>query len=314
MKNMKRVLALGFFDGVHIGHGALLKKAAERAGELGAEPAAVSFDVPPVKTSNGAPIQLINSPVDRADIMRRLYGIDDLIFLHFDDSLRTMEWDSFVEWLKRDFGAIHLIAGYDFRFGYMGRGNAEKLEAKCRELGLGCDIVGKVTFNGETVSSTRIRELLVSGEIEKANDLLGHRYFLNDTVKYGYKVGRKLGTPTINMAFEPGVLAPKYGVYAAEAHILSSGQCFEAVTNVGVKPTVTGDNIVTVESFLLGYSGNLYGQRIRVEFYKFMRPEMKFSGVEELSSQIHSDAFKAHEYLSGLPNSPFAGREFKPNW
>lgn len=314
MKHKKHVIALGFFDGVHIGHGTLLQKAIERANELNVTPAVVSFDVPPAKTINDSVIKLINSPLDRGDIIRRLYGISDLFFLHFDDNLRQMDWERFVEWLKADFGAVHLIAGYDFHFGYKGTGNAEKLQQKCAEIGLGCDIIGEVKYNGGTVSSTRIRELLLSGDIELANKLLGHRHFLNDTVKYGYKVGRTFGTPTINMAFEEGVIVPRYGVYASEAHILDNGQCYEAVTNIGVKPTVTGDNAVTVESYLLGYKGDLYGRRIRVEFYKFMRPETKFDSIDTLRDRIRRDALDTHEYLSTLPDSRFYGRMFTPDW
>ncbi len=296
----KRVLALGFFDGVHLGHGALLKMALHRARELSVKASAVSFDIPPVKTENGEPIKLINSSVDRADIMRRLYGIDDLIFLHFDDSLRTMEWDRFIYYLKDELNAVHLIAGYDFRFGYMGKGNARLLSHKCRELGLGCDIIDRVTLNGETISSTAIRKLLAEGNIEKANELLGHKYFLTDTVKSGYKLGRKIGTPTINMAYEPEVMPPKYGVYATKSYVLDCGEVYESVTNVGVKPTVTGDNKVTVESFLLGFSGNLYGKTIRVEFYKFIRPEQKFSDVSSLTAQIQSDINSVRLYFSSL--------------
>lgn len=314
MKQKKRAIALGFFDGVHIGHGALLNKAKERASELGVTPSVISFDVPPAKMVNGSAVKLINSIEDRSDIIKRLYGIDDIIFLHFDDKLRTMDWEDFVQWLKDDFGAVHLIAGYDFHFGYKGMGNAEKLQKKCSQLNIGCDIVGEVKYNGCEVSSTVIRELLQNGDVELANNLLGHRHFLTDTVKSGYKVGRTLGTPTINMEFPDSVIIPKRGVYAAEAHILESGQCFEAVTNIGIKPTVTGDNAVTVESFLINFSGDLYGKRIRIEFYKFMRPEIKFESIDALKNQIRSDAVTTHEYLSSLPDSPFQGSTFKPDW
>ena len=132
MQKENRVIALGFFDGVHLGHGALLEETVKTARQIGAAPSVISFDAPPVKA-----VELINSPHDRADIIRRQYGIDDIIFLHFDDELRTMPWERFVEWLCEDFGAVHLIAGYDFRFGYMGAGNAEKLKEKCASLGIG---------------------------------------------------------------------------------------------------------------------------------------------------------------------------------
>lgn len=305
METGKRVIALGFFDGVHLGHAALLRRAVELGRELGVVPAVISFDTPPAKTINNEPVPLINSALDRADTMRRLFGIDDLIFLHFDDGLRHMSWDRFVEWLRSDFGAVHLVAGYDFRFGYRGEGTPELLREKCRELGIGCDIVEAVELYGAPVSSTRIRELLTEGQCRKAVELLGHRHLLTDVVRNGYRFGRTLGTPTINMRFEDGVLIPRHGVYIAEAHILSTGRCFPAVTNIGVRPSVSGGEAVSVESHLLAFSGNLYGQRIRVEFYKFLRPEIKFEHIEELRDQIRRDAADTLRFFDRHPVDPF---------
>jgi len=296
-----RVIALGFFDGVHIGHGALLRRAAERARELGVVPAVISFDTHPVKMVTGAAVPLINSPLDRADLMKRLYGIDDLIFLHYDRELMHMAWDDFIRWLASDFGAVHLVAGYNFHFGYRGEGDSEKLVKKCAELGIGCDIVEKVSLDGVPVSSTYIRGLLLDGRLEEANRFLGHRHILTDSVRYGYRFGRTLGTPTVNMRFEDGVLVPLHGVYAAEVHILDTGEVRPAVTNIGVRPTSGGDSSVTVESHLLGFSGNLYGRRIRVEFHKFLRPEMKFGCVAALRNQIRRDASETLEFFDGLP-------------
>ena len=301
----QRVIALGFFDGVHLGHAALLRAARELAGQYKVTPAVISFDTPPGKTIDGQSVPLINSPLDRADIMRRLYGIDDLIFLHFDDELRHMAWDRFVEWLRSDFGAVCLVAGYDFRFGYGGAGNARLLSEKCARLGLGCHIVPPVVYDGEPISSTRIRALLLEGQCQKAGALLGHRHLLNDTVRSGYRFGRTLGTPTINMRFEEGVLVPRHGVYIAEAHIIDANQCFPAVTNIGVRPTVGGETAVSVESHLLGFEGNLYGRPIRVELYKFLRDEIKFDRIEELRTQIRADAAATLEFFDRNPIDPF---------
>ena len=304
MEKGKRVIALGFFDGVHLGHAALLKAARELAAQYGVEPAVLSFDTPPGKTIEGTPVPMINSALDRADIMRRIFGLQDLIFLHFDSELRHMAWDKFVEWLKADFGAVCLVAGYDFRFGYQGAGNAQLLRQKCEELGLGCHIVPPVMDSGEPVSSTRIRKLLLEGQCRRAGELLGHRHLLTDAVRSGYRFGRTLGTPTINMRFEDGVLVPRHGVYIAEAHILHSGERFPAVTNIGVRPTVGGEAAVTVESHLLGVDRNLYGQRIRVEFYKFLRPEIKFQRIEDLRDQIRQDAAETLRFFDLHPIDP----------
>lgn len=282
---MKRIIALGFFDGVHLGHGALLRRTVELAAEYDAAPSVLSFDAPPVKS-----VELINSPHDRADIIKRQYGISDMIFLHFDEALRRMPWEEFTDRLVSDFGAVHLVAGYDFRFGYMGAGDAEKLRERCALLGVGCDIVGRVELEGGVVSSTRIRALLKNGEIEAANRLLGHPFFLTDTVHNGFRLGRTMGFPTVNMRFESGVMAPKYGVYAGKAYILTTGEVYGCVTNIGVRPTVGGTDAVSVESYLKGFSGNLYGERLRVELSSFIRPETKFASVDELREQIKRDA------------------------
>lgn len=305
MEYGKRVIALGFFDGVHIGHGALLRRATERARELGVVPSAISFDTHPVGIVTGVSVPLINSPLDRADLMKRIYGIDDLIFLHCDRVLMEMEWEDFIKWLISDFGAVYLVAGYNFRFGHRCAGDSDMLRAKCRELGIGCDIIEKVTLDGVAVSSTHIRGLLSSGKMEEANSFLGHRHILTDSVRYGYRFGRTLGTPTVNMRFEDGVLVPLHGVYAAEAHILDTGESYAAVTNIGVRPTVGGTTAVTVESHLLGYSGNLYGRRIRVEFHKFLRPEVKFPDVGKLRDQIRRDAAETLDFFDALPADPF---------
>ena len=155
-----RVIALGFFDGVHIGHGALLRRTRERATELGLRAAAMSFDSHPDTLVSGVPVPLINSMDDRAALMRRLYGIDDVIFAHFDRAMMEMPWEDFLgDFLVRQHGAAHLVCGHDFRFGYRGQGTPERLREYCAAHGLGCDVIPEVLLDGRTVSSTYIRTL-----------------------------------------------------------------------------------------------------------------------------------------------------------
>ena len=148
--------------------------------------------------------------------------------------------------------ACHYVVGYDFSFGWKGEGRPARLAAYCTEHGLGCDIISAVRIDGEVVSSTRIRALLTEGRIEEANRLLGHPHSLVDTVRSGFRLGHKLGSPTINMGFAPGVLVPRHGVYAAKV-FLDDGTERMAVTNVGVRPTVSGGDHVSVESYILDY-------------------------------------------------------------
>ncbi len=300
MEEQKRVIALGFFDGVHIGHGELMKRTKQRAAELGALPSVLSFDVHPDTLVFGREVPLINSAIGREEIIRRCYGIENVVFIHFNRHVMQMDWRDFLEDLIRDLQICHIVVGHDFCFGYKGLGTAARLRDYCAEHGLGCDVIPPVMLDGQIVSSTHIRELIAAGQIEEANRWLGHPHTLADTVHSGYHLGRKLGTPTINMFFPHGVVVPRHGVYASKV-FLESGENYIAVTNVGVRPTVSSDDRVSVESHLLDYSGNLYGRQARVEFYAFLRAEQKFESFEALSGQIRRDAEAAKAYFAAHP-------------
>lgn len=297
MNEQKRVIALGFFDGVHRGHGALLSRVAEKAAELGAVPAAVTFDTHPENLIFGSPMPLISSPLDRAELMRRCYGIREVIVARFDDRMMHMHWEDFVtEFLVKEHGAVHLVAGHDFHFGYKGEGNPDRLRAKCAQLGLGCDIIPKVDLDGITISSTYIRTLLAQGEIERANYFLGHPHTLTDTVAHGKKLGSTLGFPTVNLRFQPGVLVPARGVYATRVWF-ENGESRSAVTNVGVRPTVDSQGEVNVEGFILDFDGDLYGRTVRMEFYKYLREERKFPSLEALREAVMDNVRETRAYF-----------------
>ena len=291
----ERVIALGFFDGVHLGHGALLRRAAEEAKKRGCESAVFTFDRPPKEVITGVPCPLINSPEDRAALVKRLYGIDEMLMVPFDDEMRTTPWDRFVtDILVGRYGAVHLVAGHDHHFGHKNRGSPELLKEKCAELDLGCDIIPAVTIGGVTVSSTHIRKLLEEGDVETARAFLGHPHVLTQTVGHGRQLGRTIGIPTANLVAPPHVLLPRRGVYAAKI-TLPDGRAFGGVTNVGVRPTVNNGQDVTVEPWILDFDGDLYGQAIRVEFYRRLRDERKFDSLAALRSQIETDAVKTRE-------------------
>ena len=291
----ERVIALGFFDGVHLGHGALLRRAAEEAKKRGCESAVFTFDRPPKEVITGVPCPLINSPEDRAELVKRLYGIDEMLMVPFDDEMRTTPWDRFVTAiLVGRYGAVHLVAGHDHHFGHKNQGSPELLREKCAELGLGCDIIPAVTIGGITVSSTHIRKLLEEGDVETARAFLGHPHVLTQTVGHGRQLGRTIGIPTANLVAPPHVLLPRRGVYAAKI-TLPDGRAFGGVTNVGVRPTVNNGQDVTVEPWILDFDGDLYGQAIRVEFYRRLRDERKFDSLAALRSQIETDAVKTRE-------------------
>ncbi len=293
----RRVIALGFFDGVHTGHARLLRSAKAEAAQRRAVCSMLTFDVPPGKTTCGAATPLINSLDDRKGLVRRLFGIEDVICLHFDSELQHMGWEQFVDMLSCELRAECLVAGYNFRFGRQGLGNAELLRRRCEELGMGCIIIPEVSMDGAAVSSTRIRALLAEGSIEEANRLLGHRHVITGTVERGRGLGHAMGVPTINLRLESGVLAPAHGVYFSLVHLSGRDGYVRAVTNIGVRPTVGEDGDVSVETHLTDFSGDLYGQRVRVELCRFSRPEMRFSSVDELRARILDDVEAAREYF-----------------
>ena len=196
--------------------------------------------------------------------------------------------------LVERYGAVHLVAGHDHHFGHRNQGSPELLKEKCAELGLGCDIIPAVTLDGVTVSSTHIRKLLEEGDVETARAFLGHPHVLTQTVGHGRQLGRTIGIPTANLVAPPHVLLPKRGVYAAKI-TLPDGRAFGGVTNVGVRPTVNNGQDVTVEPWILDFDGDLYGQAIRVEFYRRLRDERKFESLDALRSQIETDAVKTRE-------------------
>ena len=300
MSTPKRVIALGFFDGVHKGHGALLRTVAQVADRLGAKPCAFTFDRSPTAAITGQAVPLLSSVEDRVWLMRRYYGIEEVIVAPFD-GMQKMDWQDFVsEYLQKELGAVHVVAGHDFHFGYMGKGNPQRLQEKCRELGMGCDIIQKVEQDGITISSTYIRTLIAQGELERADQFLGHPHTLTNRVAHGKKIGTTtLGFPTVNLLIPQGVIVPAFGVYATR--VWFDGQCRCAVTNVGVRPTVEdNDGHVTVEGFILDFDGDLYGHEIRMEFYKYLRPEQCFPSMDALAAEIRRNAQQTRDYFRQL--------------
>lgn len=296
MKQGKRVVALGFFDGVHKGHGALLRRAAEVAEEMGAIPAAFTFDAHPTQVILGQSSPLLTTPAERTDLMRRLYGIREVIVAPFDHNMMHLNWQDFVtELLVNRHGAAHLVAGHDYRFGYRGEGTPEKLKQLCTELGIGCDIIPPVEVDGIRISSSYIRALVAQGEVERAMDFLGHPHTLTDQVRHGKKIGTRLGFPTMNLQIPAGSVIPAFGVYATRVWI--DDKSYLAATNVGVRPTVGDDRPVTVEGSLMDFSGDLYEKTVRMEFYRLIRPEQKFDSLDALRAQIARDVQQVRAYF-----------------
>lgn len=297
MEQHKRVIALGFFDGVHLGHAALLRKVTQRAAELDALPCAITYDTHPKAMILGRGTPLLTTPTERAGLMRQLYGIQEVIIARFDSGLMHMNWRDFVtDFLMKGNNAVHLVAGHDFHFGYMGEGDPPRLQELCAQLGLGCDIIPPVTLDGVTVSSTHIRTLVAQGEMERAAHLLGHPHALTGQVLHGKKLGSRLGFPTVNLRIPDDCVIPAFGVYAARVRV--DGREYAAAANVGVRPTVDHGGTVTAEGTLLDFDGSLYGKTICLEFFRHLRPERRFESTDALREQVMRDIEDVRRYFN----------------
>ena len=286
------IYALGFFDGVHLGHQELLKACCALAEEYGCHTAAITFDRHPKSLFTDNPTVLISTIPDRKLLLNR-YGIESVRVLPVIQEIMNLPWQEFIRILLDD-GAAGFVCGDDFHFGFRGEGNAEKLQSLCREKGLPCIVVPEQTVGNIRVSSTYIRRQIETGDMATAVRFMGHPYTLTGTVIHGQKLGRKLGIPTANLHLPAGLAIPKFGVYACR--ILIDGIYYPAVTNIGTRPTVQGEGI-TVEPWILDYSGDLYGREITIEFFKFLRPEQKFPTLEDLQAEIHRNARETRDLI-----------------
>lgn len=324
---MQTVIALGFFDGVHLGHGELLHRTAALAAERGWRSAALTFDRSPGKDG-----RLLTTVEDRIRLIRGLCGVEDVFVLPFSEEFRRMDWERFLESLVRAHDAAHFVCGWDYRFGYLGAGNAGTLRSWCAAHGLGCDVIAPRVLDGVTVSSTYIKTLIEAGDVETAARFYGHPHTLSGTVQSGRRLGRTLGFPTANLIPPPELVLPRDGVYAVTAALIEPGgqamlvpteardlrgdggqamlvptedagavahtvrrcgegperRLYSGVCNVGTRPTVGGHRR-TVETWLAGFDGDLYGRELSLEFCRFLRPEQSFPDLEALREQVERD-------------------------
>ena len=292
MRKDQRVFALGFFDGVHLGHQALLKACVDMAAELGVETAAITFEAHPQSLFSNQIPPLLSKLSDRYRLLLH-YGMCHIYPYPVTKEVMSTDWRDFLDQLM-DRGAAGFVCGDDFRFGFRGEGNGEKLRSYCAEKGLPCVIIPEQTMDDTRVSSTYIRRQIEEGDMATAVRFLGHPHILTGEVISGRKIGRSIGVPTANLLIPPGIVVPKFGVYACRVEIEGCSYC--AVANVGTRPTVGGHR-VTVEPWILDFEGDLYGKEITLEFHKFLRPEQKFDSLEVLRREIRKNAEQTKEFF-----------------
>lgn len=296
----RSVVAIGNFDGVHIGHQAIIRRLQALAEKHAAKVVVLTFDPHPAQffRPDAAPLQLTPGAQKLAALAR--YGVDATVELHFDAAFAAMEPGEFVEEiLYQALGARAVVVGADFRFGKKRAGTTETLAELGSQYGFECEICEPVLFDGEVVSSTRVRQAIADGQVAVADALLGRPYTMHGEIVHGDARGRTLGFPTANLGSENQAL-PADGVYATRFYVEGFAEAFEAVTNVGRRPTFGGGDRM-VETFVLDIEDpaafTIYGRRARVEFLEFLREDMTFTSAEALIEQMNQDVVHARAFL-----------------
>lgn len=298
------VVALGNFDGVHLGHQAILKTAIDRARAAGGTSFALTFSPLPAKVlaPERAP-RLLLTAEDRFELMRRC-GLDGVLVVNFTRELSQLSPRDFVrDFLLGKIGARVIVVGHSVSFGHNRAGNAATLVELGREFGFEADVVGPIKAGAIEVSSTKVRELVLNGDLEGAATLLGRYHFLTGTVVHGRERGREIGFPTANIAPETECVPPD-GVYASRV-VLPDG-VHPAITNIGVRPTFE-ESQRSIEAHIFHFDRDLYGQKIRIEMIERIRPERKFASADELSHQIALNVRRAKEIITAAAPSAIPG-------
>ncbi len=283
-------VALGYFDGIHLGHKAVLGKTLEMAEKMGLTPVVMLFDIHPRKLLTGSVPPVLLSEERKRKLLKEM-GFEVFDF----DFRRAMNYPA-EEFEKKillqELNAKVVVCGYDYHYGKCGNGSAETLMKNLEPKNIGVYALPPVFGGEEAVSSTKIRHLISEGEIEKANAMLGDYFTYDFTVERGDGIGHKMGFPTINQFFPEDFIIPKYGVYASRVKL--DGKYYCAVTNVGVRPTVSGESLRS-ETCIFDFEGDLYGRNVEVSLLKFLREEKKFASLDELKEAVNKDIKKAKE-------------------
>ena len=290
------VISLGKFDGIHRGHELLMERLAEKKRE-GLKAAIFTFDIPPRRNVQHVEAKVLTTNEEKMHIFEEM-GIDYLIECPFTEEVMHMEPEDFIRMLVERLHVKCIVAGEDFRFGHNRRGDYRMLQEYAGKLGYEALILKKMKEDARDISSTFVREEIAAGNIEKANHLLGYRYFVKGMVKHGNQIGRTIGIPTINLIPPEEKLLPPFGVYVSEVAI--GEERYQGVTNVGCKPTIEGNNPVGVETYLLDFHENVYDRIVTVEFISKIRAEHKFENIEALKEQMENDIAYTEAYFRKL--------------
>jgi riboflavin kinase / FMN adenylyltransferase len=294
------VLALGYFDGVHRGHQRVITTAVKKAKELSASSAVMTFDPHPsvVLGHKHKHIHYITPLEDKKEIIEEL-GVDYLFIVRFTSEFASLIPQDFVDQYIIGLNVLHVVAGFDYSYGRLGKGTMETLPFHSRDM-FTSTTISKLTDDDLKVSSTLIRGSIKEGDVKKVHQLLGRPFKMKGTVIHGDKRGRKIGFPTANIELADDYLTPKVGVYAVKMKI--HDKWFDGVCNIGYKPTFKNPDeySLSIEVHIFDFHASIYGEEVYIEWYERIRDEQKFSGIEELISQIQKDKDKAIHYFSEI--------------
>ncbi len=287
-------ISLGKFDGIHRGHELLLEQLLKKKRE-GYATVIFTFDIPPKNALDSQNTKVLTTNEEKMHMFES-FGIDYLIECPFTPEVMNMEPESFIEMLVKNLSVKYIVTGEDFCFGRNRRGNYQMLQEYAGQLSYEAIILPKMKEEERDISSTFVREEIMAGNIEHANSLLGHPYFVSGEVKHGNRIGRTIGFPTINLIPPKNKLLPAFGVYITKVTI--DGIVYHGVTNVGCKPTIEGENPIGIETHILDFKQDVYEKVVMVTFIKKIREERKFPNLEGLLEQLRLDVNEANYYFS----------------
>jgi len=285
--NEKTVIALGGFDGLHIGHRALIDKTISVAKRMNCKSMVFTFKNHPLMVINKAysPKLLLNNH-NKLNLLKS-YGIDIVNLVNFDTDFMQLSPEAYITSLVKNYNASGLVVGFNHRFGYKNLGDIDLLKTLSKIHGFSLNVVSPVKYKGEIVSSSKIRNLIgEDGDVEKASKMLSRPYFLEGIVVRGKQLGRKIGFPTMNLDYNKDFLLPRGGVYYSLLE--HNNRKYKGITNIGYNPTVENDKL-SLETHILGFDEDLYDETIKINFIKRIRDEKKFNSLAELSEQLKKD-------------------------
>lgn len=294
------VLALGFFDGVHRGHQAVIKTAAAEAKKRGIKCAVMTFDPHPsmVLSKVKKTVKYLTPLAEKGDEIAKL-GVDTLYVTRFTSHFSSLAPADFVEDYIVGLGAVHVVAGFDYSYGKFGAGKMETLPGFANGR-FEVTTVGKLSDLNDKVSSTVIRRYLGEGDMAAVNQLLGRPYETRGTVIHGDKRGRTIGFPTANILTEHNMMLPPIGIYATR--ITVNGQTYDSMTSVGYNITFKDEKILSTEVYILDFNDQIYGEEVVIEWHHYFRPELKFTGIEGLVAQLKQDEINTRAFFAKKNN------------